>query len=131
MVKAKGKKKKGGMSDRDTLGKMKTITPVIDEMALRPHMRMLMNSHVALDAYRAGEPVYVRKGTKVVELSEAHLLAEKKVLEEGKLAKPTATQQALPKLREKEVAKKERLKKEAAKKHNGKAKASASHLCKV
>ena len=51
-------------------------------------MRILMNSHVALAAYHVGEPVYVHKGTKVVELLEARLLAEKKVLEEGKLAKP-------------------------------------------
>ena len=91
VVKAKGKKKKGGMSNGDALGKMKIITPVIDEMTLRPNMRMLMNSHVALAAYRAGEPMFVRKGTKVVELLEACLLAEKKVLEEGKLANPTAT----------------------------------------
>ena len=95
------------MSNRDALGKMKIIMHVIDEMALHPHMRMLMNSHVALAAYCTGEPEYVRKGTKVVELSEAHLLAEKKVLEEGKLAKPTATQRALQKLCEKEAAKKE------------------------
>ena len=70
---------------------MKIITLVIDEMALRPHMRMLMNSYIALAAYRAGEPVYVCKGTKVVEMLEAHLLAENGVLEEGKLSKPTAT----------------------------------------
>ena len=86
---------------------MKIIMPVIGEMALRPHMRMLMNSHVALAAYRAGKLVYFCKGTKVVELLEARLLAEKKVLEEGKLAKPTATQQALQKLHEKEAVKKE------------------------
>ena len=103
MVKAKDKKEKGGMSNGDALGKMKIITPVIDEMALRPHMHMLMNSHVALAAYHAGEPVYVRKGTKVVELSEACLLAEKKVLEEGKLANPTATQWALQKLLKKKL----------------------------
>ena len=95
------------MSNGDALGKMKIITPVIDEMALCPHMHMLMNSYVALAAYCAGESVYVRKGTKVVELLEAHLLAEKKVLEEGKLAKPTATQRALQKLHEKQAAKKE------------------------
>ena len=83
------------MSNGDALGKMKTITPVIDEMALRPHMRMLMNSHVALAAYHVGEPVYLCKGTKVVKLWESLLLAEKKVLEEGNLAKPTATQRAL------------------------------------
>ena len=95
------------MSNGDALFKMKITTPVIDEMALRPHMRMLMNCHVSLAAYCAGEPVYVHKGTKVVEMSEVWLLAEKKVLEEGKLAKPTATQWALQKLREKEAAKKE------------------------
>ena len=54
-------------------------------------MRMLMNNHVALAAYKAGEPVYVGKGTKVVEMSAARLLAERKVLEEGKLTKPSAT----------------------------------------
>ena len=95
------------MSNGDALGKMKIFTPVINEMALCPHMRMLMNSHVSLAAYHTGEPVYIRKGTKVVKMSEAWLLAEKKVLEEGKLAKPTATQRALQKLREKEAAKKE------------------------
>ena len=107
MIKAKGNEKKGGMSNGDALGKMKIIMPVIDEMALHPHMHMLMNSHVALAADCAGEPVYVHKGTKVVEMSEVRLLAEKKVLEEGKLAMPTATQRALQKLREKEAAKKE------------------------
>ena len=70
---------------------MKLITPITDDMALRPHMRMLMNNHVALAACKVGEPVYVRKGTKVVEMSEAYLLAERKVLEEGKLTKPSAT----------------------------------------
>ena len=92
MVKAKGKKKKGGMSNGDALGKMKIFMLVINEMALRPHMYMLMNSHVAVAAYHAGESVYVCKGTKLVEMLEARLLAEKKVLEEGKLSRPTATQ---------------------------------------
>ena len=69
VVKAKGKKKKCGMSNRNALGKMKIIVPVIDEMDLRLHMRMLMNSHVALAAYHTGEPVYVCKGTKVLKLS--------------------------------------------------------------
>ena len=76
-LKAKGKKKeRGGMSNGHAIGRMKLITPIIDDMALRPHMHMLMNNHVALVAYKAGEPVYVRKGTKVVEMSEAHLSAE-------------------------------------------------------
>ena len=57
-------------------------------MVLHPHMH-----YVALAAYLFGEPVYFCKGSKVVKLSEAHLLAEKKVLEEGKLAKPSVTQQ--------------------------------------
>ena len=95
VIKSKGKNKKGGMSKGDALGKIKIIMPVIDEMALHPHMHMLMNNHVALAAYHTGEPVYLHKGTKVVELSEARLLAERKVLEEGKLAKPSATQRAL------------------------------------
>ena len=107
-LKAKAKKKeRGGTHNGDAIGRMKLITPVIDDMALRPHMRMLMNNHVALAAYKAGEPVYVRKGTKVVEMSEARLLAERKVLEEGKLTKPSATQRALQKLRDKEAARKE------------------------
>ena len=57
-LKAKAKKKeRGGMSNGDAIGRMKLITPVIDDMALRPHMRMLMNNHVALAAYKAGKPV--------------------------------------------------------------------------
>ena len=107
--KTKGKKKeRGGISNGDAIERMKLIIPIINNMALRPHMRMLMNNHVALAAYKAGEPVYMRKGTKVVEMSEAHLLAERKVLEEGKLTKPSATQRALQKLRNKEAARKER-----------------------
>ena len=95
------------MSNGDALGKMKIIVPVIDEMALHPLMHMLINSHVALTAYHAGEPVYIQKVTKVVVLSEVCLLAEKKVLAKGKLAKPTATQRSLQKLCQKETTKKE------------------------
>ena len=92
MLKAKGKKKdRGGMSNRDAIGRMKLITPIIDDMALRPHTHILMSNHVALVAYKAGELVYVQKGTKVVEMSEARLLAKWKVLEEGKLTKLSAT----------------------------------------
>ena len=77
MLKNKGKKKeRGRMSNRDAIGRMKLITHVIDDMVLCPHMRVLMNNHVAPAAYKAGEPVYVRKGTKVVEMSKAHLSAE-------------------------------------------------------
>ena len=66
-LKAKGKKKeRGGMSNGDAIGRMKLITPIIDDMALHPHMKMLMNNHVALAAYKVGEPVYMRKSTKVV-----------------------------------------------------------------
>ena len=91
-LKAKGKKKeRGGMSDGDAIWKMKLITPIIDDMALHPHMHMLMNNHVALVAYKAGEPVYMKKGTKVVEMYKAYLLAEQKMLQEGKLTKPSAT----------------------------------------
>ena len=92
MLKAKGKKKeRGRMNNGDAIARMKLITPIIDDRILCPHTHMLMNNQVALAAYKAGEPVYVRKGTKVVEMSEACLLAERKVLEEGNLTKMSAT----------------------------------------
>ena len=36
MLKAKGKKESGRMSNGDAIGRMKLITPIIDDMALRP-----------------------------------------------------------------------------------------------
>ena len=69
---------------------MNLIAHIIDDMALQPHMHILMNNHVALAAYKAGEPVYVCKGTKVVEMSTVCLLAERLVLEEDKLTQTSA-----------------------------------------
>ena len=82
-VKGKDKKKAKDVTNRDAAGRLNIVMPLVDSMALWPPFYILMSNHCALAAYKAGEPMYVRKGTKVVEVSETRVLAKRKVLEDG------------------------------------------------
>ena len=50
-------------------------------VALKPHLRRLLQNYTAFEAHRCGEEMTVVKGTAVREVSEARLFAEREMLE--------------------------------------------------
>ena len=72
----------------DITGKLKIMMPLVDALTARPHLRELLLNHALSAAYKAGQTVLVRRGTKLKEVSEQRMLAERKVLEDGNISNP-------------------------------------------
>lgn len=71
------------------------MMPLVEAMSVRPHLRALLLNHALLAAHKAGDPVTIRRGTKVVEASESRIMAERAVLEAGELHRPEKVTKAL------------------------------------
>ena len=70
------------------MGKLKIMMPLVDALTACPHLRELLLNHALSVAYKAGQTVLVRRGTKLKEVSEQRMLAERKVLEDGNISNP-------------------------------------------
>ena len=64
-VKGKEKRKAKGVINGDAADRLKIVMRLVDSMALWPHLHMVMSNDCGLATYIAGEPVYIKKGTKV------------------------------------------------------------------
>ena len=99
-VKQPERKKKEGQTLGEATGRMKVMMPLVEAMSVRPHLRSLLLNHAVLAAYKAGDTVLVKRGTRVVEVSESRLMAERAVLEAGNLHQPNRLNRALEKMQE-------------------------------
>ena len=68
--------------------------PLVDALTARPHLRELLLNHALSAAYKARQMVLVRRGTKLKEVSEQRMLAERKVLEDGNISNQDQVVQA-------------------------------------
>lgn len=95
---------------------MRVLFPLVDGMAVRPHLRELLLNHALMAAHRAGDTVLVPRNLDVVEVSESRMQAERRVLEKGELSRPDKVKKALQAMRDqrKEAAKRRRDEEELA-----------------
>ena len=84
-----------GQTVGDATRRMRIAVPLFEGIGLKPHLRELLLNYIVHNAHKRGKPLTVVKGTKTREISEARLLAERKVLEEGELSKPADVDAAL------------------------------------
>lgn len=82
------KKPKGGQTCGEAAARMRLMVPLFEGIQLRPHLRDLVANYAVHHCYRTKVPVTVVKGTKVRQVSEARLMQERKVLQEGDMHKP-------------------------------------------
>ena len=69
----------------EAMGSLKVMMPLVDAMSVRPHLCSLLLNHALLAAYKSGDLVLVKCGTRVVKVTESRLLAEWAVFESGNL----------------------------------------------
>ena len=61
--------------------------PLFEGIGLKPYLRELLLNYIVHSAHKRGKPLTLVKGTKTREVTEARLLADRKVLEDGELSK--------------------------------------------
>ena len=71
------------------------MVPLSEWLGLKSHLCKLIATYATLFSHKLGKPVTIVCGTKVREVTEAHLLAEWKILEEGNLSQPAEVDAAL------------------------------------
>ena len=84
-----------GQTAGDAARRMRLMVPLSEGLGLKSHLRKLIANYAAHFSYKLGEPVTVIRGTKVREVTEARLLAERKIMEDGDLAQPAEVDAAL------------------------------------
>ena len=84
----------------EATGRLKVMMPLVDAMPVWLHLCVLLLNHALLATYKAGDPVLVKRGTRVVKVSESRLLAVWAVFESGNLHQPDRLSRALDKMRE-------------------------------
>ena len=84
----------------EATGRLKVMMPLVDAMSVWPHLCSLLLNHALLAAYKSGDPVLVKHGTRVVKVSESRLLAEWAAFESGNLHQPDRLSRALDKMHE-------------------------------
>jgi hypothetical protein len=61
------------------LNKMKFMLPFLEALVIKKNMRGLLMNYAVDQAYKNGETIKIRAGTKVKEVNERRLLAEREV----------------------------------------------------
>ena len=74
---------------------LRLMVPLSEGLGLKLHLRKLIANYAAHFRHKLGKPVTVVCGTKVREVTEACLLIERKILEEGDLSRPAEVDSAL------------------------------------
>ena len=91
LEKKKQQKKKAKLrkKNKETTGahvdKMKFMLPFLEALMIKKNMRGLLMNYAVDQAYKNGETVKVRQGTKVREVTERRLLAERLVYQNNPL----------------------------------------------
>ena len=84
-----------GQTAGDAAWRMWLMVPLLEGLGLKSHLRKLITNYAAHFSHKLGEPVAVIHGTKVREVTEARLLTEQKILEEGNLSRHAEVNTAL------------------------------------
>lgn len=72
----------------EAVGRWKVLSPMVDSLDVKPHLRDLLLNHAVMAAYEAGDPVLVPKDTVIKPVSVSRMMAERAVLEAGEMRKP-------------------------------------------
>ena len=83
----------------EVMSKLKVIMPLVEGIMLRLYLRVILLNHALLAANKSGEPILVKKGTRVMEVLKGELLAEHKVLEQEDMQQLHFLQAVLEKMR--------------------------------
>ena len=84
---------------------MRLIVPLVEGLGIKTHLCKLIANYATHLSHKLGEPVTIIRGSKVREVTEARLLAERKIMEEGDLSKPAQVDAALRALSAKSLGK--------------------------
>ena len=71
------------------------MVPLVEGLGIKTHLCKLIANYATHLSHKLGEPVTIIRGSKVREVTEACLLAERKIKEEGDLSKPAKVDAAL------------------------------------
>ena len=95
-----GKQSKTKGTLGEALAQWKVLSPMVESLDVKPHLRDLLLNHAIMATYEAGDQVLVPQGTAIKEVSVSLMRAERAVLEAREMRRPSKVWEQLTKMLE-------------------------------